>query len=120
MQMSKNLFLVLALSGLLFAYLYNTFKSTKQIGKGPIVETLSGKLVGSIATSRTGKEFFEYLGIPYASPPVGERRFEVTLNNWFINIYKAFQLYSHQDFRFLGMGLNKLLHTDRNVCNWRC
>lgn len=116
----RSLLLVLALSGLLFAYLYNPFKSTKQVGKAPIVETASGKLVGSIATSRTGREFYEYLGIPYTLPPVGERRFEVTLNNWFDNMFKMSQLYSRQDFQFHGKGLRKLFHTDQNVYNWKC
>lgn len=75
--MLKNLLVIVALTGLILAYLYNPFRGA---GKSPIVNTSFGKVVGSISLSRTGKEFYTYLGLPYALPPIGEKRFEVTFN----------------------------------------
>ena len=39
------------------------------------VQTESGAVVGNIKTLPHGKSVHEYLGIPYAEPPVGELRF---------------------------------------------
>ena len=41
----------------------------------PVVQTESGAVVGKIETLLHGKTVYEYLGIPYAEPPVGELRF---------------------------------------------
>ncbi len=41
----------------------------------PVVQTESGAVVGKIETLPLGKSVHEYLGIPYAKPPVGELRF---------------------------------------------
>ena len=41
----------------------------------PVVQTESGAVVGKIETLPHGKSVHEYLGIPYAEPPVGELRF---------------------------------------------
>lgn len=117
--MLKNLLIIVALTGLIFAYLYNPFRS---VSKSPIVQTSFGKVVGSISSSRTGKEYYEYLGIPYALPPVGKNRFEVTLvvfYQWTIFLFLSLLL-SHQIFRLHGKGLRKQLHMDQNVCNWKC
>ena len=38
----------------------------------PVVETDSGAVVGKIEALPHGKSVHEYLGIPYAEPPVGE------------------------------------------------
>jgi hypothetical protein len=43
----------------------------------PVVTIKDGKVQGLVSTSRGGKEFYEYLGIPFAKPPVGNLRFEV-------------------------------------------
>jgi hypothetical protein len=44
----------------------------------PIVELEGGgKVQGRISTSRDGREYYEYLGLPYATPPIGELRYEV-------------------------------------------
>ena len=40
-----------------------------------VVQTKSGAVVGKIETLPHGKSVHEYLGIPYAEPPVGELRF---------------------------------------------
>ena len=44
---------------------------------GQIVETSSGPVAGHMAT--TNSEVSEYLGIPYAQPPVGDLRFAAPL-----------------------------------------
>ena len=43
----------------------------------PIVETSNGKLKGKISTSRDGRNYFEFVGVRYARPPIGEFRYEV-------------------------------------------
>ena len=45
------------------------------VQRSPVVQTVSGAVVGKIETLPHGKAVHEYLGIPYAEPPVGERRF---------------------------------------------
>ncbi|CAH1125936.1 unnamed protein product [Ceutorhynchus assimilis] len=42
----------------------------------PVVEIQQGKLKGIIGTNYDGKPFYEFLGIPYAKPPVEELRFQ--------------------------------------------
>ena len=41
----------------------------------PVVQTDSGAVVGKVESLPHGKSVYEYLGIPYAEPPVGELRF---------------------------------------------
>jgi hypothetical protein len=48
-------------------------------GKSVIADSEYGKLKGFSAWSRDGREFYSFLGVPYASPPVGELRFQVIL-----------------------------------------
>ncbi|ODN06567.1 Venom carboxylesterase-6 [Orchesella cincta] len=42
----------------------------------PVVTISNGDLVGFVSRSREGSEFFQFLGIPYATPPLGPLRFE--------------------------------------------
>ena len=44
-------------------------------GHAPVVQIESGAVVGKVETLPLGKSVYEYLGIPYAEPPVGELRF---------------------------------------------
>lgn len=44
----------------------------------PIRNTLYGKIRGKVTYRLSGKHVEEYLGIPYASPPIGSLRFEVS------------------------------------------
>lgn len=41
----------------------------------PTVETEAGAVTGKIESLPLGKSAYEYLGIPYAVPPVGDLRF---------------------------------------------
>ena len=45
----------------------------------PVVTVLQGKMRGTKMTSRNGKTFYAFLGIPYATPPVGPLRFKVSI-----------------------------------------
>lgn len=61
------------------AYYYKITHS-QWIG-GPTVYTPYGALKGIKSISRGGKEFYEFLGIPYAKAPLGDLRFEVRYLN---------------------------------------
>lgn len=45
----------------------------------PIVQIKNGTIQGSFMKSRKGREFSAFRGIPYALPPLGELRFEVSI-----------------------------------------
>ena len=47
----------------------------------PVVMTKEGPVQGATSYSREGRKFYKFLGIPYAAPPVGELRFEVSSVN---------------------------------------
>lgn len=47
----------------------------------PYVTSYSGKIVGHYKLSSKGKNYEAYEGIPYALPPVGERRFRVRMRH---------------------------------------
>ncbi|CAL7947112.1 unnamed protein product [Xylocopa violacea] len=61
------------LVALLFAELANLSSQDEQV---PKVETALGSISGYYKTSRIGKRYEAYEGIPFAEPPVGELRFE--------------------------------------------
>jgi hypothetical protein len=41
------------------------------------VDTNYGRMRGAKTVARDGRPYIEFLGIPYAKPPIGELRFEV-------------------------------------------
>lgn len=43
-----------------------------------IVSLKNGKIQGTTVSSIEGREIFSFYKIPYAKPPVGKRRFEVS------------------------------------------
>jgi acetylcholinesterase len=45
----------------------------------PVVTTSQGDMRGIKMRSRNGRNFYAFLGIPYATPPVGALRFKVSL-----------------------------------------
>jgi hypothetical protein len=46
------------------------------------VDTELGPVIGSTEKSRNGKRFCSFRGIPYAAPPIGHLRFEVSEFSW--------------------------------------
>lgn len=80
--MGYKLYLAIAVAGI--AYLVRT-TYFPPIVNSPIVEISTGKLQGKISLSRDGRNYFEYLAVPYAQPPVGKLRYEVGINTNFHN-----------------------------------
>ncbi|CAH1407431.1 unnamed protein product [Nezara viridula] len=54
------------------------------LGENPQVTTSYGTMKGQVLKSRDGRDFFSFTSIPYAKPPVGERRFMISekADNW--------------------------------------
>lgn len=50
----------------------------------PVIPTENGAVQGKIAYSRSGQEYWQFLGIPYAQPPVNSLRFQppVPAKSW--------------------------------------
>lgn len=65
---------VMAVALSLATYLYNSLMFH---GSDPVVPTSLGLVQGSLAHSREGRPYYEFLGLPYADSPVGHLRFEV-------------------------------------------
>jgi len=68
MGWTRNIFIIIV--AVYTAYRYN---STEEKLPSPIVSTTYGDLQGVISESRDGRQFYEYLGIPYGKA----KRFEV-------------------------------------------
>lgn len=65
----------------LFFVFYHVEATVSAQGSDPIVNTRSGQLQGFVDKSNvTGETFLSFLGVPYAKPPVGGLRFEVSTN----------------------------------------
>lgn len=69
--------LVVVVNAIIIIFGCATFTSCSSPALMPIVKTSNGLVRGSIAISRDGKIFHQFLGIPYATPPLGDLRFEV-------------------------------------------
>lgn len=59
-------------------YLYMDKENSNQ---DLIVDTNYGQVLGTTDISRNGREFFSFLGIPYAKPPIGNLRYAVISKN---------------------------------------
>jgi len=57
-------------------FLFNAFTFFSS-NNNYIVNTLYGKLEGTVDYSRSGREFYQFSGIPFAKPPINELRFKV-------------------------------------------
>lgn len=67
--------IILVLICLLVVGLQTIRAEEDEQARTPAVETTAGAVVGKIESLPLGKAAFEYLGIPYAEPPVGDLRF---------------------------------------------
>lgn len=67
-----------------FALMTYFYRDNDLLGNSKLVQTTCGMLRGGNAVSRDGRAYMEYLGIPYAKPPVGSLRFEppVPAESW--------------------------------------
>lgn len=54
-----------------------SLKSVCPLTKDPIRETEYGEVQGMVTTPIQGRSVANYLGIPYAKPPINNLRFEV-------------------------------------------
>ena len=50
-----------------------------QVEYGETVKCKRGSVQGIIQTSRDGRKYHSWLGVPYARPPVGDLRFAVSI-----------------------------------------
>ncbi|ODM99009.1 Thyroglobulin [Orchesella cincta] len=79
-----------------------TYSNYGLLHGGPSVyaDTKYGRLKGFTSVSREGREFYEFLGIPYATPPLGALRFQVRLLDILIPLYQiaAFKIKAFPDF----------------------
>ena len=77
----------------LFFFILSIYFSAKVInGLGPILETLNGKIEGTLVNltlnygykPSTTHSVYTFLGIPYAQPPIGSLRFKnsIPVNSW--------------------------------------
>ena len=53
---------------------------TDQSLVAPVIDTNAGQVSGVTLKSFSGNDFFAYLGIPFAEPPVNHLRFQVCAN----------------------------------------
>ena len=58
----------------------------------PIVDTNYGKIRGKWLWSRRNLPIGAFIGIPYAEPPVGDQRFEVTRSGFFKYYRRAYMV----------------------------
>lgn len=64
---------------MLYAILLSSFVPAALLVEAAFLEIDQGTLNGTILQSRSGDYFHAFYGIPYAQPPVGELRFEVSI-----------------------------------------
>jgi hypothetical protein len=77
--MLQKALLVLIIAINVYYFLNGSSVSSAPKEPSPVVATKNGKVQGVVSSSRGGRDFFEFLGIPFAKPPVGKLRFEVNL-----------------------------------------
>lgn len=53
--------------------------ATPVVKLGPVVTTKSGQLRPLVLTSRQGREYYAFQGVPFANPPVQFQRFKVSI-----------------------------------------
>ncbi|KAG8155623.1 hypothetical protein JTE90_020432 [Oedothorax gibbosus] len=67
------------------------FSILGQEDERPVVQTKYGKIRGRVRVHSTGAKVNEFLGVPYAAPPVGDLRFKKTVKpeNFTEDIFEA-------------------------------
>ena len=70
-----------------FILLSSLFSFAHSFAVGTVVKTSSGAIVGHAARNRT--HVSEYLGVPYAKPPVGNLRFAAPQSYWSSDTFNA-------------------------------
>lgn len=57
--------------------------TTVEMAQNITVSTPSGRLRGLFLKSTEGDDYYSFKGIPYAKPPIGDLRFQVSFQNFF-------------------------------------
>lgn len=68
----------------LFLTIFITLACANLIKCDPTVTLSQGELVGRVFTNENGVEYYGYLGVPYAKPPIRKLRFRVSLKKIYI------------------------------------
>ena len=112
-------------SVIVLALAYYLSRQSQEVRVGKTVEIKTGKIRGIVSKSRDGRDFYEWLGIPYAQPPVEELRYAVS-----VDIFPFFRNDSANYFNICchrarhrlknGRGQRIRLSMGRNVPSWRC
>jgi len=98
---------------LLAAVLVRYFHEPQELS--PVVTVSGGKLQGVVSYSRNGNKIYEFLSVPYAKKPVGNLRFEVCENYFYIELLWVDMFYvSHLD--TIGFSLQNLLKNGKEFC----
>lgn len=92
MSCIKSIFLIFAVLAAILSIAVYTILLKKD--PSPIVQLNNGKVQGVVLKSTGGREFFGYIGIPFAKPPIGSLRFKVfallLTNVKFMPFFKCF------------------------------
>ena len=75
MKFRLNFLWITVSCSVFFVSQFSRAEPDSSILRSPVVQTESGAVVGKIEAVTHGETVYEYLGIPYAEPPVGELRF---------------------------------------------
>lgn len=84
-----------------YAYLitfYGIISATSEV----YIDTKLGRLKGVQKLSRDGKEFNAFLNIPFAQPPVGVLRFQVSCSSSHTSIYNSITCLANYNDAYLG------------------
>lgn len=80
--MCKLLYIILIAVGAVVLNVYwetvETFVNTFKQGDPIKINTVFGPLIGQTGLTRGGRTIYKFTSIPYAKPPLGQLRFEVT------------------------------------------
>lgn len=64
---------------ILLAILAVNCENIDQNSSNPLITLSLGKIEGTLDSSLNGRTFYAFQGVPYALPPIGEHRFQVTI-----------------------------------------